>query len=320
MYRARRDGVGCRPYLTRAAEGNVVECLLAAETNLSSRFRVVWRGLLLAPLEHNPTMSMLSFPIDLAFHQERPRVRDHVVHLIPLPVRVVKRSIDIVIGVIGLLVVAALFPFLMLAIYVDSPGPVFYRQRRASGIKQGTRGRLEFTEFDMLKFRTMRPDAERYTGAVLAGEDDPRVTRVGRFLRKTRLDELPQLWNVLSGTMTLVGPRPERPELFGNLSLAIPFFEERTRDCKPGITGLAQISLGYAGRAPRGSAVAALEASLTNPYKVESAEGAEADDMRTKLLFDLAYSASLEHFRTFLRTELAVIVKTPWVMMRGLGR
>jgi lipopolysaccharide/colanic/teichoic acid biosynthesis glycosyltransferase len=265
-------------------------------------------------------MSTSFFPFDLTFHPRRTRTHDNVAHLIPLPVRVVKRSIDIVIAVIGLLAVAILFPFLMLAIYADSPGPVFYRQRRATGIKTGTRAHVEFTEFDMLKFRTMRPDAERYTGAVLAGEDDPRVTRVGKFLRKTRLDELPQLWNVLSGTMTLVGPRPERPELFGNLSLAIPFFEERTRDCKPGITGLAQISLGYTGRAPRGSPVAALDASLTNPYKFESAQYAEADDMRTKLLFDLAYVASLEHFRTFLWTELAVIVKTPWVMLRGVGR
>src|SRR6185436_15974886 len=150
-------------------------------------------GLLLAPLEDNLTMSMLSFPIDLAFHPRRTRAHEHVAHLIPFSVRVVKRSIDIAIAFIGLIAVAILFPFLMLAIYVDSPGPVFYRQRRAAGIKERTRGRLEFTEFDMLKFRTMRPDAERYTGAVLAGEDDPRVTRVGRFLRKTRLDELPQL-------------------------------------------------------------------------------------------------------------------------------
>jgi len=263
---------------------------------------------------------MLSFPIDLAFHPRRTRAQDNVAHLIPLPVRVVKRSIDIVIAFVGLLAVAVLFPFLMLAIYVDSPGPVFYRQRRAAGIKKRTRGRLEFTEFDMLKFRTMRPDAERYTGAVLAGEDDPRVTRVGRFLRKTRLDELPQLWNVLSGTMTLVGPRPERPELFGNLSLAIPFFEERTRDCKPGITGLAQISLGYSGSAPDGSPINEFKEALTNPFKLEGADDAEADDMRMKMLFDLAYCASLEKFGSFLRTELGVIVKTPWVMVRGLGR
>ena len=166
----------------------------------------------------------------------------------------------------------------------------------------------------------MRVDAEKLTGAVLAQENDPRVTRVGRFLRKTRLDELPQFWNVLRGEMSLVGPRPERPELLVNLALAIPFFEERMRDIKPGITGLAQVSLGYSGRAPKESEVAAFEATLTNPFGLEEAEGAEADDMRMKLLFDLAYSAALESLSTYLRTELSVIVKTPLVMVLGLGR
>ncbi|HTM43408.1 MAG TPA: sugar transferase [Polyangiaceae bacterium] len=227
---------------------------------------------------------------------------------------------DIVAAVIGLLVAAVLAPFLILAIYLDSPGPIFYRQRRAAGIKSGSNGHFTLIEFDMLKFRTMRPDAEKYTGAVLAGTDDPRITRVGRFLRRTRLDELPQLLNVLFGTMSLVGPRPERPELLYNLALAIPFFEERARDCKPGITGLAQISLSYTGKAPRGSAIAALDDSLINPFKLEFAAGSDADDMRTKLLFDLAYLASLEHFTTFLRTDLTIILRTPWVMLRGLGR
>ncbi len=166
----------------------------------------------------------------------------------------------------------------------------------------------------------MRVDAEKHTGAVLAGENDPRVTRVGRLLRKTRLDELPQLWSVLLGDMSLVGPRPERPELLDNLALAIPFFEERMRDCKPGITGLAQTSLGYTGRAPVGSAVAQVARALVNPLKLPEADGSDADDMRTKLLFDLAYVASLEHFRTFIVMELLIILKTPWVMLRGLGR
>jgi lipopolysaccharide/colanic/teichoic acid biosynthesis glycosyltransferase len=172
----------------------------------------------------------------------------------------------------------------------------------------------------MVKFRSMRVDAEARTGAVLAEENDPRITRVGRFLRRTRLDELPQLWNVLKGDMSLVGPRPERPELLENLTLAIPFFEERMRDCKPGITGLAQISLTYSGRAPAGSPIAALEHSITNPYGFEEARGSLADDMRTKLLFDLAYVAGLERFSTFIVTELSIIFLTPTVMLRGLGR
>jgi lipopolysaccharide/colanic/teichoic acid biosynthesis glycosyltransferase len=211
-------------------------------------------------------------------------------------------------------------PFLALAIYFDSPGPIFYRQKRASVLKACRNGRCTFTPFWMLKFRTMRVDAERGTGAVLAGENDPRVTRVGRFLRRTRLDELPQLWNVLKGEMSVVGPRPERPELLENLTLAVPFFEERMRDCKPGITGLAQISLTYTGGAPSGSRLAALVNTLTNPYGFEDARGALADDMRTKLLFDLAYVASLEHFSTFVSMELGIIAKTPLVMLRGLGR
>jgi lipopolysaccharide/colanic/teichoic acid biosynthesis glycosyltransferase len=118
----------------------------------------------------------------------------------------------------------------------------------------------------------------------------------------------------------LIGPRPERPELLENLALAIPFFEERMRDCKPGITGLAQVSLSYSGHAPEGGFLAANEDTLTNPFHFELARGAIADDMRTKLLLDLAYVMSLERFASFLRMELGIIVKTPWVMLRGLGR
>jgi lipopolysaccharide/colanic/teichoic acid biosynthesis glycosyltransferase len=267
-------------------------------------------------------MSSVSFfPTDRALDQNRSQGILRVPSGIPLAVRVVKRSIDVVMAICGLLIAAALFPFVMLAIRLDSPGPVFYRQKRAASIGARSHGgHCHFASFDMLKFRTMRVDAEKETGAILAGENDPRVTRAGRFLRKTRLDEVPQLWNVLVGDMSLVGPRPERPELFENLALAIPFFEERMRDCKPGITGLAQISLGYTGRAPRGSAVAQMDGSLVNPFKLANADGSEADDMRTKLLFDLAYVASLEHFWPFIATELMIILQTPWVMARGLGR
>jgi lipopolysaccharide/colanic/teichoic acid biosynthesis glycosyltransferase len=229
--------------------------------------------------------------------------------------------IDIVFALAGLSILAVLLPFLALAIYLDSPGPIFYRQKRASVLRcRDATGRCQFEPFWMVKFRSMRVDAEARTGAVLAEENDPRITRVGRFLRRTRLDELPQLWNVLKGDMSLVGPRPERPELLENLTLAIPFFEERMRDCKPGITGLAQISLTYSGRAPAGSPIASLEHSITNPYGFDAARGALADDMRTKLLFDLAYVASLERFSTFIVTELSIIFLTPTVMLRGLGR
>jgi lipopolysaccharide/colanic/teichoic acid biosynthesis glycosyltransferase len=239
-------------------------------------------------------------------------------------VRVAKRAIDVAGSLAGLTLTLPLYPIIGAAIYLESPGPIFYLQRRA-GMLIGTEVRdgmtyPRFVEFHMRKFRTMRVDAEKMTGPVLAQQDDPRITRVGRFLRKTRLDELPQFWSVLTGDMSLVGPRPERPELLVNLALAIPFFEERMRDIKPGITGLAQVSLGYTGRAPKESEVAAFEGTLTNPFGLDEAEGAEADDMRMKLLFDLAYAASLEKLSTFLQMELSVILKTPLVMVLGLGR
>jgi lipopolysaccharide/colanic/teichoic acid biosynthesis glycosyltransferase len=171
----------------------------------------------------------------------------------------------------------------------------------------------------MLKFRSMKPDAERLTGPVLASENDPRVTSVGRLLRRTRLDEIPQFFNVLFGDMSLVGPRPERPELAEQLAMAIPYFEERMRDIKPGITGLAQISLRYTGKLPPDSRLAPFEKDLTNPFKVDGAEESMADGMRMKLLYDLAYSAATEDLRAFLPMEMNILFKTPLVMLQAVG-
>jgi lipopolysaccharide/colanic/teichoic acid biosynthesis glycosyltransferase len=264
-------------------------------------------------------MSMSSIPVRPTSYQIDGGTKAGV--QIPLSVRVTKRTLDLLLSGIGLVVLGVLFPFVALAIRLDSNGPILYRQRRAGALEGRTAtGQARFARFEMLKFRTMRVDAEKFSGVVLAEENDPRVTRVGRFLRKSRLDELPQLWNVFLGQMSVVGPRPERPELLENLALAIPFFEERMRDAKPGITGLAQVSLDYSGRAPRGSAVTELQGSLLNPFGFDAARGALADDMRTKLLFDLAYVAALERFLTYAAIELYVITKTPLVMLRGLGR
>jgi lipopolysaccharide/colanic/teichoic acid biosynthesis glycosyltransferase len=235
-------------------------------------------------------------------------------------VRLIKRSFDLVAGAAGLALSAPIAAVVAVAVKLDSPGPLFYKQRRAGMLLDDSRpGEPRFAEFTMYKFRTMKVDAEKHTGAVLAKEGDPRVTKVGRFLRKSRLDELPQLWHVFAGQMSLVGPRPERPELLRNLAHAIPFFEERMRYVKPGLTGLAQVSLDYAGNPRAGGEVLEHVEALTNPFKLPEADGAEADGMRMKMLYDLAYGASLERLSTFALTELSVLAKTPLVMLRGMG-
>ena len=212
-----------------------------------------------------------------------------------------------------------LFVPIAIAVRLDSKGPIFYAQRRA-GRYLGDANGGSWEEFQMYKFRSMRQDAEKGTGAVISSKGDPRVTRVGSFLRATRLDELPQFWNVLRGDMSLVGPRPERPELLRHLASAIPYFEERTRGMKPGLTGLAQVSLGYTGGAEKGSEVYEMLDALTNPYGLEEAKGALADDMRIKLMFDLGYAAALEDFWAYLRLEAWILLQTPVVMVRSKGR
>ena len=237
-----------------------------------------------------------------------------------------KRVIDVIGGSLAFALTLPLYPFVAAAIRLDSPGPIFIRQRRAGMLLDTTitdgdarRPRHRFIEFNMYKFRTMVVNAEAMTGPVLASKDDPRITRVGRFLRKTRIDEIPQFWNVIRGDMSLVGPRPERPELLAQIAMAIPFFEERMRNLKPGITGLAQVSLGYTGAIPAGSALAEFRDVLSNPFDVEGADDALADDLRVKLLYDLAYSVATEHLRSFVPLELSILLKTPVVMLRRSG-
>ncbi len=142
---------------------------------------------------------------------------------------------SIIIGIIGLILCAPLMLATMLAVRLSSPGPMFYRQRRV-----GLNGKT----FTLLKFRSMYADAEARTGAVWASKDDPRITPVGKWIRKTRLDELPQFWNVVKGDMVIVGPRPERPEFVDILSREIPYYRQRL-SVKPGITGWAQINHKY---------------------------------------------------------------------------
>ena len=151
------------------------------------------------------------------------------------PYPVFKRITDILMALVGLAAFAILLPLIALAQRLDSPGGVFYSQDRV-----GRNG----STFRVYKLRSMIPDAEAATGAVFAREGDPRITRVGRFLRKSRLDELPQLYNVLIGDMSMIGPRPERPEHVERFQEMIPFY--RTRHIvRPGLTGWAQVRYEY---------------------------------------------------------------------------
>jgi exopolysaccharide biosynthesis polyprenyl glycosylphosphotransferase len=146
-----------------------------------------------------------------------------------------KRFLDIILALIGSVVFILCLPILILLIRLDSPGSAFYSQQRV-----GLNGR----RFHIYKFRSMRTDAESVSGAVFSHRGDPRVTRIGRFMRKTRLDELPQVLNVLKGDMSIVGPRPERPEHIVRLTEKIPFYQTRLV-IRPGLTGWAQVRYAY---------------------------------------------------------------------------
>lgn len=206
----------------------------------------------------------------------------------PRSVRIGKRAFDVVVSLALTPLLILIFIPIAIAIKLDSRGPVFYLQRRVGFCRPSITCLI-----DVIKFRTMREDAEVATGEVWASKDDPRVTRVGRFLRKTRLDELPQVINVLKGEMSLVGPRPERPKFVAKLDPQIPFYQERNYYIMPGITGFAQINQGY---------------------------DDTIEDVRRKVLFDHAYAARLSSFWSWLRTDLEIMLGTLRVMILGHGR
>jgi len=151
----------------------------------------------------------------------------------------VKRALDVVVSALGLAVSLPLWVLVGLAIVLENGRPIFYTQSRV-----GMGGRV----FRVVKFRSMIRDAEKYSGPVFAEADDPRITRVGRLLRKTAMDELPQVWNILKGDMSFVGPRPERPEFVWEFASRIPGYAVR-HQVRPGLTGMAQVYQHYAAAA-----------------------------------------------------------------------
>lgn len=188
-----------------------------------------------------------------------------------------KRLYDILFSAIGLTLTLPFFPIVAFLIKRDSPGPVFFKQLRVG------EGEVEFFVY---KFRTMRQDAEAKTGAVWAEKDDPRVTRMGKFMRKTRIDEIPQLYNVLKGDMSFIGPRPERMAFVERLKETIPFYSTR-HFVKPGVTGWAQVCYPY---------------------------GASDEDALEKLRYDLFY---IKNYSVLL--DFRIIVDTIRVVTSGFG-
>ena len=191
--------------------------------------------------------------------------------------RMVRRVLNFTVALVGLALSLPLWPFIMLAVKLDSSGSVLYRQERI-----GRGGSI----FHCYKFRTMRRDAEADTGATWASDDDPRITRVGRFLRITRLDEIPQLWCVLKGDMHFVGPRPERPEFVAWLSQEVPYYSVR-HAVRPGITGWAQVQYKY---------------------------GNTLEDAREKLQYDLFYIKNAS-----IGLDLLIMFQTIKIVLLGRG-
>jgi sugar transferase (PEP-CTERM system associated) len=190
---------------------------------------------------------------------------------------VFKRVFDIVASGLLLAITLPVILLTAIAIKLESKGPAFYRQRRVGLYNEG---------FDILKLRSMRQDAEVAGKAVWAAEDDPRITRIGRFIRKVRIDELPQTWTVLKGEMSFVGPRPERPQFVQQLEDQFPFYAERHM-VKPGITGWAQINYPY---------------------------GASIEDARHKLEYDLYYA---KNYSPFL--DMLILLQTLRVVLWPVG-
>ncbi|MBV1920855.1 MAG: sugar transferase, partial [Pseudomonadales bacterium] len=209
-------------------------------------------------------------------------------HILDPYITKMKRVFDILLSTICLSLTLPFFPFIAILIKLDSSGPVFFTQLR---IGQALPYKTEL--FNMIKFRTMVADAEKNCGAQWASKNDPRITPFGIFMRKTRIDELPQFFNVLLGHMSIIGPRPERPGFYKKLENEIPFFSDRTYGVMPGITGLAQVSQGY-------------DTSI--------------DDVRSKVGFDHSYALAISSLYGWIRMDVTIIIRTISVMLLGRGQ
>lgn len=203
-------------------------------------------------------------------------------------VSIIKRTIDIVGSIIGLVLSAPIMLLAGIAIKLSSKGPIFYQQQRVGKFED------HFVElFNVYKLRTMVADAEQKTGAVWASKQDSRITKVGLFLRKTRIDELPQFFNVLKGEMSLIGPRPERPVFYNKLESGIPFYSQRTFGVKPGISGLAQVMNGY---------------------------DETIDDVKSKIAWDYAYVLAMCSVSQWLKMECDILARTVYIVFTGKGQ
>lgn len=255
---------------------------------------------------HKTVRGDIRFPWLISEPVRRPLVRRDALHPFDLSAhKEWKRAKDVAISLLGLAVFAPLMIITAIVVKITSPGPVFYRQERIGinrrrgdrrmrglGLDADRRGRdrrvlVNFGRpFTIYKFRTMVMDAERGAPPMWARENDPRITTVGRILRRCRIDELPQFLNVLRGDMSIVGPRPERAYFIGRIEKELPDFHLRLRT-KPGITGLAQVQLGY-----------------TN-----TDEG-----LRQKLHLDLEYIHTLGFW-----TDFKILLRTVFVVLSGKG-
>jgi sugar transferase (PEP-CTERM system associated) len=191
--------------------------------------------------------------------------------------QLMKRSIDLILSIIFLILFAPLIAIIALLIKIDSKGPVIFCQERIGQNKK---------IYKMHKFRSMEDDAETLSGPVWAENDDPRITRVGKIIRKWRFDEIPQLWNVLKGDMSFIGPRPERKYFVDQLEKIVPYYRER-HTVKPGISGWAQVSYGY---------------------------GASVEDAIEKLNYDLFYIKNLSFFM-----DLMIVLRTIKIVLFRKG-